>query len=127
MMLVSDDSFGNRREAVEAIAASRDVERLLDADVFLVDLKAAAPVAVIAVSGSAADEMSATAGDAETTPEADESDDATDVSGTDEDVRLGIGEIDVESWTCEDCIYVVTCEKSGTLRPAACDSFQWRA
>jgi hypothetical protein len=131
-MLVSEESFGNRREAVEAIGASRDVERLLGADVFLVDLEGATPVAVIGVSeGDAEDRAVAT--DVSADPGADASDEADpDEDDTEDDtvggaVRLGVGEIDIESWTCEDCIYVFTCENSGTLRPVACGSFQWRA
>jgi hypothetical protein len=128
IVLVSEESFGNRREAVEAIAGSRDVERLLGADVFLVDLNAATPVAVIGVSGSTAEFRVETAGGTPSVPGLEDTDEAEAATpGTDEQVRLDIGEMDIETWTCEDCIYVVTCEKSGTLRPAECDSFQWRA
>jgi hypothetical protein len=41
--------------------------------------------------------------------------------------RLGLVQIDIDEWTCEDCIYVSTCAFSGTRRPAACGAFQWRA
>jgi hypothetical protein len=40
---------------------------------------------------------------------------------------LGLVQIDIDEWTCEDCIYVSTCAFSGTRRPAACGAFQWRA
>jgi hypothetical protein len=33
---------------------------------------------------------------------------------------------DLDSWTCADCIYLVTCPKSGADRPANCGSFQWK-
>jgi hypothetical protein len=128
IVLVSEDSFANRREAVEAIAGSRDVERLLGADVFLVDLNAATPVAVISVSGATAEYRVETVEGTPSVPGLGDTDDVeVATSDTDAEVRLDIGEMDIETWTCEDCIYVVTCEKSGTLRPAECDSFQWRA
>jgi hypothetical protein len=41
--------------------------------------------------------------------------------------RLGLVQIDIDEWTCEDCIYVSTCAFSGTRRPAGCGAFQWRA
>ena len=41
--------------------------------------------------------------------------------------RLGLVQIDIDEWTCEDCIYVSTCGFSGTRRPAECGAFQWRA
>jgi len=40
---------------------------------------------------------------------------------------LGLVQIDIDEWTCEDCIYVSTCAFSGSRRPAACGAFQWRA
>ena len=42
-------------------------------------------------------------------------------------VEVGMVQIDIEAWTCEDCIYIATCAKTGTLRPAECGAFQWRA
>jgi hypothetical protein len=131
-VLVTEEALPNRREAIEAIAGSRDVDRLLEADVFLVDLDAATPVAVIAVSGS-------DGGSRDVVPEETPEGSTARAEGTDSggeaggahvdvrDVRLAVGEIDIESWTCEDCIYVVTCDKSGSLRPVECASFQWRA
>ena len=42
-------------------------------------------------------------------------------------VSLGLVQMDIDEWTCEDCIYVSTCAFSGTRRPADCGAFQWRA
>lgn len=132
IMLVAEESFPNRREAIEAIVGFGDADRLLGTDVFLVDLDAAAPVAVVAVGGPVPG-----IGNPGPDGSADESMERLDGTGPAEDaggsdsvdgaLRLGLGEIDIESWTCEDCIYIVTCEKSGTLRPVECASFQWRA
>jgi hypothetical protein len=152
MVLVSAASFPNRREAVEAIIASQGLGALLDSDVFLIDLEAAAPVALVPVtevgetpaSSAAAgipgvfDEPSAgsdneplfegvgevlTEGPDEAAEEA-----AAEAEGvTDHLSRFGPVELDIASWTCEDCIYVMTCDSSGANRPVDCASFQWRA
>jgi hypothetical protein len=145
MSLVAPRSFPNRREAVEAIIASHEVDALLRSDVFLVDLEAATPVALIPVgeSGSHAVRLDGVSpadasepaeqgglwegGEAEPVSPA-----TTDALGEDDELegetaRLDFVEIDIEAWTCEDCIYVLTCDKSGKLRPAECGSFQWRA
>jgi hypothetical protein len=134
--LVSAASFPNRREAVEAIVASVGVGALLDTDVFLVDLEVATPVALVPVSQAS----DVTVSDASLVPE--ESSDVLprDAAGgaqpsIEEDLaekepspeHYRLVEIDIESWTCEDCIYVMTCAKSGTVRPIDCGSFQWRA
>ncbi len=37
------------------------------------------------------------------------------------------GEMDIDSYTCEDCVYVETCPKRGEMTPSSCGSFQWRA
>jgi hypothetical protein len=143
MSLVAPRSFPNRREAVEAIIASDEVDTLLGSDVFLVDLEAATPVALIPVAGSeapavrlanepagvAADAVEQTAlweGGEAHEPSAVESE-GDEEHDTAEASKFGSVEIDIEAWTCEDCIYVLTCDKSGTLRPAECGSFQWRA
>jgi hypothetical protein len=140
--LVAGESFLNRREAVEAIIASDQIGELLESDVFLVDLDAATPVALIPVgdaSASAATADGGRGGDADGASQAMlwDSGATTEDAGSDPEhdadegagaqVRLGSVEIDIEAWTCEDCIYVLTCEKSGTLRPAECGLFQWRA
>ncbi len=136
--LVSEASFPNRREAVEAIVASVEIGSLLASDVFLVDLDGATPVALVPVTGI--DDL-----DAPLAPEADEpltealfspaeldsaNDELDEGSHRSEDpaaVQIRLVEIDIEAWSCEDCIYVTTCEKSGMLRPVDCGSFQWRA
>ena len=143
MTLVSDRSFPTRREAVEAVSGVRDVSALSDADVFLVDLDAAIPVAVVPYL--ARGEAEAAAPETDVTAQADVPDaGAADVGapplfadlegpGLEEDqtavpeVRLGFVEIDIDAWSCEDCIYISTCAKAGTLRPAECGAFQWRA
>lgn len=165
MTLVSDRSFPTRREAILAISDARDVPGLADSDVFLVDLDAAVPVAVVPCAGGPAvaapqaapeevpEETLEEAGagaeapvaeaaeqltDDATAPEADAeaealAEAALDLAETVEEVltdsgmRLGFVEIDIEAWTCEDCIYTATCAKVGTIRPAECASFQWRA
>lgn len=35
--------------------------------------------------------------------------------------------IDMDSYTCEDCVYAGTCPKAGEERPATCGSFQWKS
>jgi hypothetical protein len=138
MSLVSGQSFPNRREAVEAIVASDRIDALLGSDVFLVDLEAASPVALIPVgdAGSPLVRLGVEpAVDTEETPrvgsEGDEPAESAGVEDNDGDAvetaRFGSLEIDIDSWTCEDCIYVLTCDRSGTTRPAECGSFQWRA
>jgi hypothetical protein len=37
------------------------------------------------------------------------------------------GRIDMETYTCDDCVYEGTCPKKGEETPATCGSFQWRA
>lgn len=166
--LVSDRAFPNRREAVEAIIASPWVDRLLQSEVFLVDLEAAAPVALIAVTekdtaaeaelGTEAPTESEAAAEAapavigqisapvaeEPVPMEEAGFVAPPVVGPaeapladmdvpfedkdDEVTRVDVVvEIDIASWTCEDCIYVLTCDATGTKRPVECGSFQWRA
>ena len=34
--------------------------------------------------------------------------------------------VDFEAWTCSDCIFLSTCTKTETHRPATCGSFQWK-
>jgi hypothetical protein len=142
--LVAPRSFPNRREAVEAIIASNDVDALLDSDVFLVDLESATPVALIPFGGSGAPAVRLAGepseasealeqaglwegGEAEVPSTVGSEGEKHEDAGEGDAARFGSVEIDIEAWTCEDCIYVLTCEKSGTLRPARCGSFQWRA
>lgn len=35
--------------------------------------------------------------------------------------------IDMDSYACEDCVYVSTCPKAGQDSPASCGSFQWKS
>ena len=37
------------------------------------------------------------------------------------------GELALDSYTCDDCVYVNTCPKHHQDKPATCGSFQWRA
>lgn len=37
------------------------------------------------------------------------------------------GELDLASYTCNDCVYANTCPKVGEVTPADCGTFQWRA
>jgi hypothetical protein len=145
MSLVSNESFPNRREAVEAMEAivgSSDIRTLLVSDIFLVDLETATPVALVNVgdiglrsasrpepsSGSASAGLPSQADrPADGVPEAEPGASEEPTEDKSEASGLGLVEIDIESWTCEDCIYVLTCERSGTQRPAECGSFQWRA
>jgi len=129
--LVSDESFETRREAVVAVSGVRDFTAFADCDIFLVDLEAAVPVAVVPWRPEATAEP-AEAGvepaEAEDTPVEDAGvlpadDRAVPLS----EVLLGVAEIDIMAWTCEDCIYITTCAKAGSLIPAECGSFQWRA
>ena len=149
--LVSERSFLNRREAVEAISVMRDFSHVAGADIFIVDLESATPVAVVSVvperqgleapadhtgydpsadAAVSAEEASFEEGaDAETLDQApieevleEELD-----SWAARTVEVGMVQIDIEAWTCEDCIYIATCAKTGTLRPAECGAFQWRA
>jgi hypothetical protein len=140
LTLVSDSSFPTRREAIEAISDARDISGLSDAEVFLVDLDAAVPVAVVpyradeAAAPLAAEDVALAepANDTQTAPDAC-SEPASEVKESDDEIvsdagmRLGFVEIDIEAWTCEDCIYTATCAKVGTIRPAECAAFQWRA
>jgi hypothetical protein len=143
--LVDSRSFPNRREAVEAIIACKAIDDLLRSDVFLIDLEAATPVALIPVTGSGIPVVRVEGEEPEEDSEPidqaglweDEESQPASSSGAGADegagepeaevARFDVLELDIESWTCEDCIYVLTCEKSGTLRPAECGSFQWRA
>ena len=131
--LISQSAFPNRREAVEAIVESADLLDLVGSDVFLVDLDMATPVALVpmAETGTVAPLVpeSGEAGPAEDSGDAaaPEALDAGDEVHLDDEGRLRLVEIDIEAWTCEDCIYVLTCDRSGTQRPAQCGSFQWRA
>jgi hypothetical protein len=123
--LVSEESFATRREAIEAISQVPDVCRFADTDVFLVDLDVAVPVAVVACGpgGEGAAESASVDEALDVGPEGNDEDDPIAVAP----VAVGMVEIDIEAWTCEDCIYISTCAKAGTIRPAECGSFQWRA
>lgn len=37
------------------------------------------------------------------------------------------GELKLDEYTCQDCVYANTCPKVGQTTPAECGSFQWRA
>ncbi len=37
------------------------------------------------------------------------------------------GELELDAYTCQDCMYANTCPKVGQVRPADCGSFQWKA
>ncbi|MDY0340642.1 MAG: hypothetical protein RBS17_05480 [Coriobacteriia bacterium] len=37
------------------------------------------------------------------------------------------GELDLGSYTCDDCVYSNTCPKVGEVTPAECGTFQWRS
>ncbi len=37
------------------------------------------------------------------------------------------GNLDMDTYTCDDCVYEGTCPKKGEETPATCGSFQWRA
>lgn len=37
------------------------------------------------------------------------------------------GALDLEAYTCSDCVYSNTCPKVGTITPAECGTFQWRS
>jgi len=37
------------------------------------------------------------------------------------------GELDLDEYTCQDCVYSNTCPKVGQTAPADCGSFQWRS
>lgn len=147
MRLVSHESFGSRRDAVEALSVVRDLSDLIGTDVYLVDLDTAVPVALVpcgaegAVPDRPADvaasaEESALTFDEVVDEAAAEAVPAEDPAAVDElpewataepGATLGVLQIDIDAWTCEDCIYVTTCAFSGTRRPSQCASFQWRA
>jgi hypothetical protein len=136
--LVREESFATRREAVEAISGARDFSEYSGADIFLVDLDAATPVAIVPWRPEAdvdteesrpirADDVE---GDDDRSDGASPSDDVEESAEQSDEpipVSLGVVEIDIEAWSCEDCIYISTCAKAGTIRPAECGSFQWRA
>jgi hypothetical protein len=127
MSLVTESSYGTRREAIEAISDVRGLGELGESDIFLVDLDAAVPVAVVPYrSPSQAPDPSQSAREPETVASDEESEDE-DALHHDDGGHLGMIEIDIEAWSCEDCIYISTCAKAGTVRPADCGAFQWRA
>lgn len=37
------------------------------------------------------------------------------------------GELDLDTYTCDDCVYVYTCPKVGESSPKECGSFQWKS
>ncbi|MBN2404434.1 MAG: hypothetical protein JXE06_02505 [Coriobacteriia bacterium] len=37
------------------------------------------------------------------------------------------GEIQLDAYTCDDCVYANTCPKAGASNPAECGSFQWKS
>ena len=37
------------------------------------------------------------------------------------------GAVDMQAYTCDDCVYEETCPKKGEQSPAECGSFQWRS
>lgn len=37
------------------------------------------------------------------------------------------GELEIEAYTCKDCVYFNTCPKAGESTPAECGTFQWRS
>jgi hypothetical protein len=37
------------------------------------------------------------------------------------------GGLDIAAYTCDDCVYVVTCPKARQEGPATCGSFQWKS
>ncbi len=149
--LVSERSFLNRREAVEAISEVRDFSHLAGADIFIVDLESATPVAVVSVASQdqGAEVLAEDAGYDPSADAAVAAEEASFEDGADAEsqgqaetedvleeeldqwaartVEVGMVQIDIEAWTCEDCIYIATCAKTGTLRPAECGAFQWRA
>jgi hypothetical protein len=125
LKLVLEDSFESRREAVEAISGVRDFSEYAGADIFLVDLNGAVPVAVVPWRPETADGVVALA--ASDPAVAASGEEPCEEAGPGDAVRLGVVEIDIEAWTCEDCIYISTCAKAGTIRPADCGAFQWRA
>jgi hypothetical protein len=125
--LVSDASFESRREAVEAVSGVRDFSAYSNSDIFLVDLEAAVPVAVVPWRPEAAQESEEPVA-SERPPAKDALEEpAEDRAVPLSEILMGVAEIDIMAWTCEDCIYITTCAKSGSLIPAECGSFQWRA
>jgi hypothetical protein len=141
MRLVTQESFASRRDAVEALSVVRDLSDLMGTDVYLVDLDTAVPVALVPCGPGgiaetpAAEEKPAAPEEAieEAVPEqvAEEAPAATEElpewATAEPGATLGVLQIDIDAWTCEDCIYVTTCAFSGTRRPSQCLSFQWRA
>jgi len=125
--LVSDSSFESRREAVEAVSGVRDFSAYADADIFLVDLEAAVPVAVVPWKPEAPVEAPAQAADEGPAADGPAEEPAEDRAVPLSEILLGVAEIDIMAWTCEDCIYITTCARAGSLIPAECGSFQWRA
>lgn len=151
MGFVCDWAFPTRREAIEAVSGVRDFSEFAGSDIFLVDLESATPVAVVPWKPEEDEDVVRAPVPVSTVPEVEapqvtmtEPEPAGVPVGTeaaavaeDEDVwddeiagpavTLGMVEIDISAWSCEDCIYISTCAKSGTIRPAECGSFQWRA
>ena len=37
------------------------------------------------------------------------------------------GDLDLDGYTCDDCVYVNTCPKVGQSTPKECGSFQWKS
>jgi hypothetical protein len=149
MAFVCEWSFPTRREAIEAVSGVRDFSEFAGSDIFLVDLETATPVAVVPWKPEDESTIEASApvpaptvapaapvpDDEEihvpapetvsSVPDDDEGSREAELAGP--AVTLGMVEIDISAWSCEDCIYISTCAKSGTIRPAECGSFQWRA
>lgn len=127
MTLVDDRSFTSRGDAVEAISGVRDFSSFEGTDIFLVDLDAAIPVAVVPWHPGMG-ETDTVAEQPQAAAEIEPCEEPTDeIEEPQKRATLGIVEIDIDAWSCEDCIYISTCAKSGELRPADCGSFQWRA
>jgi len=140
MRLITQESFASRRAAVEALSVVRDLSDLMDTDVYLVDLDTAVPVALVPCGPGGVTEVPApkdipAAPDVAVEPvpeeiaveEPTEPDELPSLSTAEPGATLGVLQIDIDAWTCEDCIYVTTCGFTGTRRPSQCFSFQWRA
>jgi hypothetical protein len=39
---------------------------------------------------------------------------------------MGLMRVDFSAWTCVDCVFTTTCERTGDESPSDCGSFQWR-
>jgi len=52
----------------------------------------------------------------------------TDASAPGSDIEFAVsGDLQLESYTCDDCVYSNTCPKVGKTAPADCGAFQWRS